>query len=200
MSRALIPPDAKILVELRKDRPLEVSYNAFGPFKILWVITDGAVQHNFLWITVRKTGIYVAFGGPGGIHTSYHTDGTFHWKVNKQSIDLTPRPPLIELRAPVLIQNATAVVNTEALKGFELTSFINKPVDRVIYLDNRMLPESLHYEVWLVPPFRHGDVPLITEYPAHIHIVTHTLPWIQVIIYEEGSRAGGGRYSIRSDM
>jgi hypothetical protein len=42
--------------------------------------------------------------------------------------------------------------------------------------------------VWAVPPFRDGDVPLLTVHPAHIHVVTHTNPWIQVVIYEQGQR------------
>jgi hypothetical protein len=191
MTRAKIPIDGNILVELGQTRPLEVGYDAFSPFQILWVITDGTVQHNFIWITRRESGIYVAFGGPGGLHTSYHTDGTFHWKVEGQSIDLSPHPPLNDLRAPVLIQSATTAVNTETLNSFELTSFTDKPVDRVIYLDNRMLPSALYYHVWLVPPFSHGEVPLMSDHPAHVHLVTHTLPWIEVIIYEQGPRAGG---------
>jgi hypothetical protein len=68
-------------------------------------------------------------------------------------------------------------------------------VDRLVYLDNRMLPEAIYYQVWIIPPFKYGEVPLMTEDPAHIHVVTHTLPWIGVIIYEQGKR--GTRKSTR---
>jgi MgsA AAA+ ATPase C terminal len=81
MNRASIPPEAAILVEVGSHCPHKVAFDAFGPFKILWVITHGTMRRNFLWITLRKTGIYVAFGGPIHMHTSYHADGKFQWKI-----------------------------------------------------------------------------------------------------------------------
>jgi hypothetical protein len=188
MSRAKIPPKANILVEVGTNRPKEVAYDPFRPFKILWVVTNGDIRRNFLWITIRKSGIYVAFGGPGNIHTSYHADGAFHWKQGKYTINLDRKPPLPDIPAPVLVQSATSVINDEALGRFELTNFTDKPVDRVVYLDNRMLPEAIYYHVWAVPPFQYGIVPLLTDHPAHIHVTTHTNPWIQVVIYEQGER------------
>jgi len=190
MNQASIPPEAAILVEVGSHRPHKVAFDAFGPFKILWVITNGTTRRNFLWITLRKTGIYVAFGGPNHMHTSYHTDGSFHWKADNHVVELGQRPPLPDIPKPVLIQSATTVVTDETLDRFDLASFEDGPVDRVIYLDNRMLPEALQYEVWAVPPFKHGTVPLMTEYPAQIHIATHTIPWLKVIIYEQGPRRG----------
>jgi MgsA AAA+ ATPase C terminal len=62
MNRASTPPEAAILVEVGSHRPHKVVFDAFGPFKILWVITNGTMRRNFLWITLRKTGIYVASG------------------------------------------------------------------------------------------------------------------------------------------
>lgn len=190
MTRTKVPCGAKILVEVGTTRPSEVSFDPFGPFKILWAITNGAVRRNFLWVTVRKTGIYVAFGGPGHTHTSYHTDGRLHWKSDQQTTELEHQPPLPDIGKPVLIQSATTTITDEVLDRFDLTSFEDSLVDRVIYLDNRMLPEEVYYHVWLVPPFRHGEVPLMTNYPAHIHIITHTNPWIEVVIYEQGKRNG----------
>jgi len=188
VTRAKIPHDANILVEMGTNRPKEVAYDPFGPFKILWVVTNGDVRRNFLWITVRKSGIYVAFGGPGDLHTSYHADGAFHWKAGEHTIKLDRKPPLPDIPEPVLVQSATSVINDEALDRFELTNFIDKPVDRVVYLDNRMLPEAIYYHVWAVPPFQYGIVPLLTAHPAHIHVITHTNPWIQVVIYEQGEK------------
>jgi hypothetical protein len=190
MNRASIPPVAVILVEVGSHRPHKVTYDAFGPFKILWVITNGTMRRNFLWITLRKTGIYVAFGGPNHMHTSYHTDGRFRWKADDHVVELTQGPPLPDIPKPVLIQSATTVVTDEALDRFDLAGFEDGPVDQVIYLDNRMLPEALFYQVWAVPPFKHGTVPLLTDCPAQIHITTHTIPWVEVIIYEQGPRIG----------
>lgn len=188
MKRARVPKDARIFFEVGTDHPSEVDYDPFEPFKILWVVTNGKVRRNFLWVTIRKTGIYVAFGGSGNMHTSYHTDGTLHWKSKDHAEKFEQRPPLPNIPGPVLIQSGTTVIANEAFNAFKLTTFEDKPVDRVIYLDNRMLPEAVYYHVWAVPPFMHGEVPLLTKHPAHIHVITHTNPWIEVVIYEQGKR------------
>lgn len=188
MNRIPIPKDAKILVELGAKQPKETEYNAFTPFQLLLVITNGVIQRKFLWVILRKTGIYVAFGGPGNIHTSYHTDGEFHWKVGDIIQDLGRKPPLPNIATPILLQGATAGISNDVLDRFELTEFCDTPVDRVIYIDNRKLPNSVYYQVWAVPPFMHGDVPLMIDEPAHIHFCTHTHPWIMVVVYEQGSR------------
>ena len=158
---------------------------------MLWVVTNGSVQRQLLWVAARKTGIYVAHGGPGGIHTTYHVDGTFHLKIVGHKESLEKRPPLPDIEEPVLVQSATMVINDEALARFDLKEFTDKPVGTVVYLDNRMLPEAIYYHVWAVPSFEHGKVPLLTEHPARIHVITHTVPWIEVIIYEQGKRGAG---------
>jgi hypothetical protein len=188
MNRAKVPVDAAVLIELGTQRPLEVAFAPFVPFQILWVVTDGKVQRKFLWVTVRKTGIYVASGGPHSTHTSYHRDGTFHWKVKNHKQPIGRRHPLPEIPEPVLIQNATTMITDQALALFELAKFNDQAVDKVVYLDNRMLPDAIFYQVWAVPPFRHYAVNLLTEWPAQIHVVTHTNPWIEVVIYEQGNR------------
>jgi hypothetical protein len=188
MSRARIPGDGKILVELRSERPSEMGYDPFAPFSMLWVVTNGVVRRKFLWVTVRKTGIYVAHAGPDSFHTSYHTDGTVHWKSKKHRLSVGARPPLPAITEPVLVQNASTAITDEALERFQLARFEDQTADTVIYLDNRMLPDWLYYQVWAVPPFRHSQIPLMTDQPAHIHLVTHTYPWIGVVIYEQGER------------
>lgn len=192
MTRAKVPREATILVELGSRRPMEVAYDPFCPFRILWVVTNGKTRRNFLWVTVRKTGIYVAFGGPGHAHTSYHADGSFHWRANGHTVRFEKKPPLPTIEQPILIQNATAGITDEVLRRFDLTEFADHPVDRVVYLDNRVLPDAISYYVWAVPPFRYADTPLLTEHPAHIHVATHTSPWIQVVIYEQGQRRSLG--------
>ena len=192
MNRVRVPSEAKILIEVGGRRPTEAAYEPFSPFKILWVITNGAVRRNFLWITVRQTGIYVAFGGPDHMHTSYHSDGEFHWKSDHHTVQLERRPPWPDISEPILVQNAATAVTDDVLERFDLTAFDDRRVDRIVYLDNRMLPTGVFYQVWAVPPFRHADVPLITESPAHIHITTHSNPWIEVIIYEQRPRRDSG--------
>jgi len=187
MNRIPIPKVAKLLVELGS-KPRETEYDASEPFQLLLVITNGLVQRKFLWITLRKTGIYVAFGGPGSVHTSYHTDGNFHWKVGNIAQDLDRKPPLPNIATPILLQSATAGISNDVLDKFELTEFNDISVDRVIYLDNRKLPNSVYYQIWAVPPFMHGDVPLMIDEPAHVHFCTHTQPWLMAIIYEQGVR------------
>ncbi|MGO8762201.1 MAG: hypothetical protein ACLP2P_15880 [Desulfobaccales bacterium] len=188
MNRAKVPQDSKILVELGSKYPTEVAYDPFIPFEILWVITNGQVHRKFLWIAIRKSGIYVADGTPFNFHTSYHADGRFHWKSKKYKQILNNKPPLPNIPEPIIIQTATTSITDDSLDFFGLANFEDRLVDKILYLDNRMLPEWIYYDVWAVPPFRHGDVPLHTNNPAHIHIITHTNPWIEVIIYEQGKR------------
>ena len=196
MARAKVPRDTRIFVEVGAQRPEEVSFDPFGPFEVLWVITNGRIERQFIWLTARKTGIYVAFGGPEGFHLSYHTDGTVHWKVARQKLHSQKRQPLLKITDPSEIQSATVVINDEALARFGLKKFTNKPVDSVIYLDNRMLPEAIYYQVWIIPPFKHGDVPLMTDQPAHFHLLTHTVPWVGVFIYEQGKRGARKRNGV----
>jgi hypothetical protein len=42
--------------------------------------------------------------------------------------------------------------------------------------------------VWLVEPFRHDRLPLMTDNPVHLHLITHTLPWLAILIYEPVAR------------
>jgi hypothetical protein len=193
-----LPDDASTLTALGTKRPAKTGYAPFVPFEMLWVVTNGQVQRNLLWVTVRPSGIYVASGGLVPLHTSYHSDGRFHWKWRRQKIQVETKPPLQDLPRPVLIQSGAQSITDEALERFKLTKFRDQPVDSVIYLDNRVLTEGvpyISYNVWAVPPFRHGDVPLLTEWPAQIHLVTHTKPWIEVVIYEQGRE---GRRSDRA--
>ena len=122
------------------------------------------------------------------MHASYHTNGRFHWKTDTFTQELVSQPPLPNIPGPVLMMSATTSISDDVLGRFKLAEFRNRRADRVIFMDNRMLPENLHYEVWAVPPFKHGDVCLMTNHPAHIHISTHTNPWIEVVIYEQGPR------------
>ncbi|HEY4798224.1 MAG TPA: hypothetical protein VII99_04020 [Bacteroidia bacterium] len=124
MTHAKIPHDAEILIELGKSRPEEVSYDTFRPFKILWVVTNGRESRNYLWVAIRKSGIYCAFGGPGNIYTSYHSDGKFHWRIGEHTKDLEKKPPLPNIPVPILIQNSTTVITDDALEMYQLTNSI----------------------------------------------------------------------------
>jgi len=188
MNRIPIPKDTKILVEVGAELPQKTAYDAFEPYRLLCLVTNGRIQRKFLWVTLRKTGIYVAFGGPGNVHTSYHTDGEFHWKLNSITHELDRKPPLPNIPEPILIQSATTKISNEVIERFEFTIFDDSPVDSVLYMDNRILPSTVYYHVWAVPPFKHGEVPLMIDDPADIHICTHTNPWLMVIIYEQKLR------------
>lgn len=165
-----------------------MSFKPFVPFEIVWVITNGRTKRKLLWICLRKSGIYVGFGGPMKFHTSYHSSGKFHWKADNRTIELDVKPRLPNILEPVLVQSATVVIHDQAIERFQLVRFDDSAVDRVVYLDNRKLPDAVHYHVWAVPPFEHANVPLMTDHPAHVHIVTHTVPWLQIVIYEQGQR------------
>ena len=188
IKRASIPPDAKVLVELGTSCPTVVPYDPIAPFEILWVVTNGKVRRNFIWVTYRKTGIYAALGIPGFSHASYHADGTYHWKHRNQVIASQKQPPFDQLDKPVSILNGTTTITDDVLTQMSLREFKDHPVDSVLYLDNRVLPSFIAYNVYAIPPFRHGEIPLIADWPATLHIVTQTNPWIAVVIYEQKSR------------
>jgi hypothetical protein len=188
VKRASIPADAKVLVELGTKRPDLVPYDPLVPFEMLWVVTNGKIRRKFLWVTFRNTGIYVASGSPESLHTSYHTDGTLHWKRKDDVFSSQKRDPLEQLKEPVLIQSGTTSIANDALEAFEMREFRDHPVDSVLYLDNRVLPQYICHHVYAVPPFRHGDIHLINDWPASFHLVTHTNPWIAVVIYEQTER------------
>jgi hypothetical protein len=93
--------------------------------------------------------------------------------------------PLSQIQEPVLFQSGTVAIHDEALARLGLTGFRDRRVDRLIYLDNRGV-QAVHYQIWLVPPFKHAEVPLMTDSPGDIHLITTTIPWIEVVIYEQG--------------
>jgi hypothetical protein len=188
IKRAKIPKNAKVLTELGTKRPDAVPYDPVVPFEMLWVVTNGSIRKNFLWIAFRNSGIYVASGGSGSHHTSYHSDGRLHSKTNKQVWFSRQERSWEQLQQPLLIQNSTSSIADDALEAFELRHFRDHPVDSVLYLDNRVLPRYISYHVYAVPPFRHGDIHLINDWPASFHMVTHTNPWIAVVIYEQTHR------------
>jgi hypothetical protein len=139
-----MPSEALVWVEAGTTAPKETGYDAFVPFTLAWVITNGSTQRIFLWVTLRKTGIYVAFGGPFHMHASYHTNGRFHWKTDTFTQELVSQPPLPNIPGPVLMMSATTSISDDVLGRFKLAEFRNRRADRVIFMDNRMLPENLH--------------------------------------------------------
>jgi len=187
--RAQVPDDARISFEVGSQRPTETSYLSVEPFEVLWVVTNGEIRRNLFRINLSKDGLYVSISRDGNIHSSYHSDGNCHWKsAFHDTIELPTRPPLQEIAEPQLISNGTIAIADDVLDALELTKFEDGEVNHVVYLDNRRLPPTIAYEVWAVPPFKHAEVALRTDFPAHIHVVTHTVPWIEVIVYEQGAK------------
>jgi hypothetical protein len=92
---------------------------------------------------------------------------------------------LDQLKGAVAMRTSSSDISSEALSRGGYPEFKDEQADRLIYIDNRVLPNWIHTHVWLVEPFRHSEVPLIIEYPVDFHLVTHTLPWIAVLIYED---------------
>ena len=194
--RAKIPTDAPLLIEVgTRQRPVEVEYSAKEPYSILILIANGKIRRKFLHINRRGSGIYIAHGFPGGWHESYHSDGKRHRRgsgINEETAveedfgyDLPSGPPLDELTGYFTLQNATAVVSNRALRGYPRFKEWDGPFDKIVYLDNRSLPEAVSYDVVLVEPFRHGKIPFITTWPLHVQIFTRCIPWIALLIYEQ---------------
>jgi len=192
MSRARIPNDAKVWLEVGTQMPKEVAYDARIPFSICWVITDGEHRWKYLWIKRRRSGVYLAHALPDGFHESYHADGTHHWKSadgNKQP--LTNGPPLDSIHGFVALTSSSADIRPETLRRLELSEFEDEAidgrgekVDKIIYLDCRTFGPYAYSKIYLVEPFRHGQVPIDIDRPSHLYLVTHTVPWILVTITE----------------
>jgi hypothetical protein len=193
--RAKIPSDVPLLIEIGTSRPQEVQYRAKQPYSILILITNGKIRRKFLHINRRRSGIYIAHGREGGFHESYHLDGKRHWRgkgINEETgseedfgYDLPTGPPLAKLTGYVTLHNATAVVANNALRGYAQFKERDGPYDKIVYLDNRSLPEAVSYDVVLVEPFRHGEIPFITSWPLHVQLFTRCVPWIALLIYEQ---------------
>ena len=85
--KARIPPDALVLRQLGTGSAQQMAFEGVCPFSICWVITDGKRRWQYhLHINRRKSGIYVAIGLKGGFHSSYHADGTRHWKMGRKPL------------------------------------------------------------------------------------------------------------------
>ena len=159
-------------------------------YRVCFVVTNGLRRVKFLWITRRSSGLYFAFAAPGGMHHSYHKDGKSHWKLNDDVVqDLKNLPPLDSVKGAVQVTSGSFRLSDDALDGFQLPEFADEQVDELVYLDNRR-SENISFDVWLVEPWQQAQVPLIRDWPAQLHITTHTVPWMAVVIYDLDARAG----------
>jgi hypothetical protein len=157
------------------------------PFSVCWVITDGKRRWKYLLINRRKSGIYVAMGLKGGIHSSYHADGTRHWKIGRKTISkLGNGPPLEEVKGCIQIASSGSTIETKALGDY--AEFKDETADKIIYIDNRTFGPGVGASVYMVEPFAHGQIPLHTDQPSFFYLITHTVPWIAVVLTDQ-SRA-----------
>ena len=105
-------------------------------------------------------------------------NGKFTWSLETGS-------QLDKFQGFIRMRNATTSISNRALRGYERFRDSEGPIHKIVYLDNRSLPESIHYEVVLVQPFLHGTIPLALTWPCYFQLFTHCLPWIALIIYEQ---------------
>jgi hypothetical protein len=188
MTRALLPSDARAWLELGTSRPSHVAFEARIPFSVCWAVTDGKKQYSYLWITRRKTGVYVASATEGGSHHSYHSNGHQHIKSGRGKVmNLASGPPLDQIRGYVSLGTRSSSIATEALEAIG-GRFPTRPANKVILLDNRLFGPWVYSHIYLVEPFRHGEVPLGIDHPSFVYVVTHTVPWFVVVI-ADGSAA-----------
>lgn len=190
-----MPKDVPLLVELGSSRPREVAFEAKPSYSIVIAITNGKIKRKFLHINRRPSGIYIAHAYPGGFHESYHSDGRRHYKgtgidentkLRKKFVhNLEADVPLDRLTGFVTMRHATSVVSNRALKGYPKFRDSEGPFDKVVYLDNRSLPEAINYHVVLVEPFRHASIPFHTDWPLYYQLFTRCVPWIALLTYEQ---------------
>ncbi len=185
MTRTRVPADAKILVEVGTPRPTETSFDARCPFSVCWVITDGQRKWKYLWINRRDTGLYVAHTLPGGFHESYHSSGQRHWADASGNRTALPQgPPLDAISGHIPLGNRGSNISTESLSRSGISEYNEEPIDKVIYLDNRTFGPWVNSTIFLVEPYKHGDIPMHTRHPCFYYLITHTNPWLVVTIYD----------------
>jgi hypothetical protein len=185
--KARVPPSAVVWRELGKGPAQEMAFVGVCPFSACWVITDGKRRWKYLHINRRKSGIYVAMGLKGGFHSSYHADGTRHLKMGRKTITMLKKgPPLEEVKGYVQIASSGSTIETKALRGYAKVKGVS--ADMIIYIDNRTYGPNVGASVYIVEPFAHGKIPLHTDQPSFFYLITHTVPWLAVVLTDQ-SRA-----------
>lgn len=91
-------------------------------------------------------------------------------------------PPLDQITGYVTLGNSSSDISTQALRGF--SEFKDDQIDKIIYLDNRTFGPFVNTCIFLVEPYRHGEIPLHIHQPCFYYLITHTIPWVVVIIGE----------------
>ena len=186
MARARIPDEARIWVEVGANRPSEAAFEARTNFKACWVITDGTRRWKYLWIVRRASGLYIAHTLPGGFHESYHSDGTRHWKDQRgHETPLGSGPPLDAFSGWLALSSSSSTISSQALDGY--SEFVDEPVDKLLYMDNRTFGPYVHTLVYLVEPYRHAEVPMSIDRPCFIYLITHTIPWIMISMADQSA-------------
>jgi hypothetical protein len=92
-------------------------------------------------------------------------------------------PPLDSVKGVVQVTNASFGVSDDVLDRFDFPDFNDERVDELVYIDNRRVG-SVNFEVLLVEPWHHAQLPIISDWPAQIHLTTHTDPWLAVVLYD----------------
>jgi len=182
--KARVPSGALVWQKLCTGAAREMAFEGVCPFSVCWVITDGKHRWKYLLVNRRKSGVYVALGLKGGFHSSYHANGTQHWKVGRAPVaKLEKGPPLEDVKGCIQIASSGSTIATKALTGY--AEFKDAMADKIIYVDNRTFGPGVGASVYLVEPFAHGQIPLNTDQPSFFYLITHMVPWLAVVLTDQ---------------
>lgn len=157
-------------------------------YEICFVITNGQVRKRFFWVTRSSKGFYFAFASKGGGHFSYHADGTAHFvfdskiKVPEES----KRTPIDQIKGVEFFQGISSIVTDSFLDEFKTPVFDDTRFDSIVYIDNRK-DAILNAHIYLVEPYKHGEIPIIKSSNTQLYLFTKTTPWLAIITFEQAS-------------
>ena len=147
------------------------------------LLTNGKRTVDVIWLDHRGADIYYGFIGWKG-KTTYHGSGKRHDHLpSGERTEIQSHHPLNAFCGQ--LQLCAFGISTAALLGSEqATDYTGKKGDSVILMDARALPDQVNVSLGLLEVGAHQSI-----LPVHqvanvrlVHLVTHTVPWIYVMV------------------
>ncbi len=157
------------------------------PFRLIVVLTDGRISKRFLVLTWRPDGIYLATLDEryGALHTSYHQDGTFHFRAPRVPGPDPPsikRPAFTEVRGFFQLHFASFGTTRPQLERLSDLQAEDRP-ERLVPVDLHQLPGRLSCSVFILEPGYDGPPPPKLGNLIHEALISETMPWILLHVY-----------------
>ena len=155
--------------------------------ELLIAVTDGRVSKKFLTLARRRTGIYVAtfMERFGGVHTSYHTDGSYFFRGERipgPDPPVVTRPPLSDIRGCVQMSYASFGIPPEEFARLPLLLGDDR-FDQTIKLEVGQLAGRLSLSIYLLEAGYDGIRPSLPGTLLGSELLRDEHPWILIDLY-----------------